>query len=586
MFKLFKRKKTKRGAELIALSYAFTFASVFILIFKFFYPYHIIIAIAVYFANWAIFLYGIYKTQGKNIRLLKHRKKMISITLLALVAVYLFYVLIPIRKIEFLGMSKKQLTEKVNEDFVNVKIYTEGLNNTMVKIEEIKKIFETDNLKKLNEEEKIKLVALWADYLDYQIALNKLVDDYKYFYQINYFTNKKTHAVAFLIGYASYVASYSNGIKLVDYTINNKLFETLLDDTYPEYGIPPKMYAKLKYNVLHANDVLRLNAGYAYYKFLNPVYEKMGLPKNQPDVFTGVENSYKATTAKLKNGSFVWFPTNAIDLFKERTYTVWFPIQKNIAKGLGHLRLTTRDENFITKKQISDMKELLEPGDILVERKNWYSSNVGIPGFWPHSALYIGNIDELKSYFNNEEINNYIISSGFKKADDIIKKTNKKFFDKYQDKSFDVIEALAPGVIIKPLAKSANADHVGVLRPKLSKLEKFKAILIAISHYEKKYDYHFDFITDSELVCSELIYKAYNQFLNLELTEHAGKPILSASDLVRKFDYELGADKQELDFVYYLKGDEEKQKAYLGSEEEFRKTWLFTKWDLLKDAVN
>ncbi len=36
----------------------------------------------------------------------------------------------------------------------------------------------------------------------------------------------------------------------------------------------------------------------------------------------------------------------------------------------------------------------MEPGDIIVARQNWYLSNIGLPGFWPHAELYVGTPEE------------------------------------------------------------------------------------------------------------------------------------------------------------------------------------------------
>lgn len=581
--KINKTAKRNKGKWLIGASYLMTLASVFILIFKFFYPYHIIIAIGIYFSSWVIFLFGLKKTTEKYIKWLSYHKKMVGFTVLALVVVYFVYILLPITKMEFLGMTKKELETKLEMDWQNMNLYVFQFEDLMTRVEENKEIFTINSLDELSEEQKNLAMDFWVDYLDYQIEMSKLVDDYKFFYQINYFTNRDLHAKAFLIGYTAFLTSYQNGIKLIGYTLDNPLFETLLNDEYSKYGISAGMYDKLKWNVLHVNDVVRLTAGYGNYKFLYSQYKKVGLVAENSDLFAYIEKAYKFSTQKLAKESIVWFPLNALSIFKEQSYKVWFPIQKGAANIMGNTRLTIRHENFITEKQILEMEKEIDPGDILLERRNWYTSNVGIPGFWPHAALYLGSPDKLNTYFDDLNTKKYINAQGFSDIGEYFRNLNNNFYDKYTSGSWEVIEAKAEGVILLPIKESAEADYVGVLRPKLSKLDKFKAISIAISHYGKNYDYHFDFITDSELVCTELVYKVYKSFLDMDLVSHAGKMILPGAEYAKKFDAEYGTSKQELDFVYFLEGKEDSAKAVVSDVNAFRQTWLRSKWSLSQE---
>lgn len=577
------KKGKNNGKLLIGISYAITLASVFILIFKFFYPYHIVVAICVYFANWVIFFIGLGKATEKYKKWFKHHKELIGFTLLALVVIYFIYVLLPIGKIEFLGMSKSELEVKIELDWQNMNLYIDQFEDLMAQVEENKEIFEITDVYELTEEQRIFGIQLWANFVDYQVALNKLVDDYKYFYQINYFTNRELHAKAYLIGYAAFLTSYQNGVKLIGYAAENELLETILDDEYREYGVPAGMYTKLKWNVLHVNDMVWLTAGYGNYKFLYPQYEKMGLTAENPALFAHIEDSYKFSTQKMAKESIVWLPLNAINIFKERTYNVWFPIQKGVANAMGNTRLTTRHENFITESQIEEMQEKMEPGDILLERRNWYTSNIGIPGFWPHAAIYLGDLDAMKASFDAPEIEEYINKKESANIDEFLKGLNSSFYEKYSDGDWEVIEAVAEGVVLQPIMESAKADYVGVLRPKISKLEKFRALEKAIGHYGKNYDYHFDFITDSELVCTELVYKAYKPFIDIDLVSHIGKMILPGVELVKKFDSEYGTTNQELDFVYFLDGKEETAKAMISGIDAFRQSWQRSKWDFAQE---
>jgi hypothetical protein len=578
-----KIKQSKLGFFLIAFSYVLTLISVFVFIFKWFFPYHINIAILVYFSNWVIFFIGNYYFEKNYWSLIKKYKKIILFTILAIVIIYAIYVFLPIGKVEFLGMTKADLTEKIDADYKLMEVYVDGLESTMDQITENSEMFEIVDFNELEKSQQDLLMQLWADYLDYQVGVNKLIDDYKYFYQISYLKNKELHSKAFLIGYGSFVASYTNGIKLINFTITNPLFETILDDFSLEYGINAGSYSRVKYNVLHLNDVLRLTAGYGNYRFLYPEFEKAGLVEADSEIFSRIENSYLFSASAIKDESFIWFPLNAINIFKQKTYTLWFPIQKNVAKQMGNTRLTIRHENFITIGQIDEMKKKMQSGDILLERRNWYTSNIGIPGFWPHAALYLGNYNEFINFFDDPAVLDYVQSKGFANIDLMLGEINSDFYEEYKQGEKEIIEAIAPGVVLTDLHYSAKADYVAVLRPKISKLDKFKAIILAAENYGKEYDYNFNFITDSKLVCSELIYKAYRNIIELQLISHVGKMMIPANNFAKKFDEEYNSSNSEFDFVYFLDGNEEFQIANVEDVESFRKTWTRAKWDIAQE---
>lgn len=574
--------ETRKGIYLIVLSYVIMVVSAFVLIFKLFYPRHVVVAVVVYLSNWVVFFIGVNKLNKRYLKKFKQYRKIFMFTVLVFVIVYVIYLLVPIGKVEFLGMEKSELRDRLDSDYTLMKVYINGLEGTMRKIDEKRAVFGATSLDDLSEDEIREILELWADYVDYQVALNKLVDDYKYFYQISYFLNRDMHARAFLIGYASFLASYDNGLRLIDYTFGNELFESLLDDFSADYGIAPGAYTELKNRVIHFDDVTRLTAGYGNYLFLYPEYEWLGLTESDAGVFEYIEGAYEFSTEKLIDESVVWFPVNGVETFRDKTYDVYFPVQKGVATQMGNTRVTSRHENFITKGQLDEMRGFMEPGDIMVQRRNWYTSNIGIPGFWPHAAIYLGTRTEFVNYFNTLEVNAYVVSNGFGSIEEMLE-DEVEFYDVYSGGSVDVIEAIGEGVVLQTLYDSALSDYVGVVRPRLDKLSKFKAMVKAISYYGRPYDYHFDFVTDSEIVCSELVYKAYRSYLNITLEQHAGRSMYTATNMIRKFDAEYDSDVSEFEFVYFLEGSEENGNAVVSDLETFRETATRVKWDVSQE---
>ena len=147
-----------------------------------------------------------------------------------------------------------------------------------------------------------------------------------------------------------------------------------------------------------------------------------------------------------------------------------------------------------------------------------------------------------------------------------------------------MIEAGATGVIFNSLEESLAADHVAVLRPRVSEARKEAAIARAFSHYGKPYDFDFDFSTTDKLVCTELIYRVYDEpirgeSIQFRLVQVLGRYTLPPQEVVDMFAQELALDMKreafglppvrQLDFVLFLDADPGSGTARPAGVEEF-----------------
>jgi hypothetical protein len=97
-----------------------------------------------------------------------------------------------------------------------------------------------------------------------------------------------------------------------------------------------------------------------------------------------------------------------------------------------------------------------------------------------------------------------------------------------------VLEALRDGVQIRSIASPCASDSVVVLRPQLGSQDVARGLLRGLSHEGKPYDFDFDFRRADRLVCTEVVYRAYDGIsgLHFPLVRRAGRPTLSGSDLI------------------------------------------------------
>ncbi len=123
------------------------------------------------------------------------------------------------------------------------------------------------------------------------------------------------------------------------------------------------------------------------------------------------------------------------------------------------------------------------------------------------------------------------------------------------------------------------------MRARLSQLEKARALEHALKYQGLPDDFDFDFMSDSTLVCTELVYKSYapaaeQKGLKIELVDVAGRRTLPANELVKLFDNQYGTPDQQLDFVTFYDAREKDGVVTESNLDAFRKTWQRVKWDI------
>jgi len=146
------------------------------------------------------------------------------------------------------------------------------------------------------------------------------------------------------------------------------------------------------------------------------------------------------------------------------------------------------------------IRGFLKPGDILVTRHRDALTNVFLPGYWPHAALYVGE----------------------------------------QEAGCNVIEAKKDGVRLRELDETLAVDSFVVLRADVEDAVLGEVVSRSMSHVGKLFDFAFDYRQADRLACTALVYRSWHGLAGMEfkLGEQSGRYCLPAEDLI---DQALGS---------------------------------------------
>ncbi len=167
-----------------------------------------------------------------------------------------------------------------------------------------------------------------------------------------------------------------------------------------------------------------------------------------------------------------------------------------------------------------ELDDMLQPGDVIVTRKEYAVTNYFLPGYWPHVALYLGDAEGLVRRAIHEHVD--------------VRPRWERLLAGPGEEARRVLEALKDGVRIRSVDSPFSSDAVAIVRPRLHHDDIAQALARGLSHEGKPYDFDFDFTRSDRLVCTEVVYRSYEGVgaTRFELTRRAGRLTLAAEDLL------------------------------------------------------
>jgi 1-acyl-sn-glycerol-3-phosphate acyltransferase len=325
---------------------------------------------------------------------------------------------------------------------------------------------------------------------------------------------------AFLLGFAAGLTTYEKCLKLIEAGEAAPLLRAKLNEPDLKFGLPAGFFEEiLEANTAWRNHRLLAHAGRFWRQHAASV-ASLGVDAD-PD-YAWLPAVIEARRAAVRQ--------TMRTLFLRRLHYNVAALWRSASDGLGSLlygceaffgaRLADmwnpgEHVHALGAAALGELRGALQPGDLLLVRAEAKVTAAILPGFWSHVAIYLDGPGALEALGVRRQPN-------AARCWDLIPKRDA------------TLEAVSSGVSLRTLQACARGDHALVLRPNLSVDGRRAALIEALGHLGKPYDFEFDFGTTSRIVCTELVYRSYHGrgALEFPLVRRLGRYTLTSDDIV------------------------------------------------------
>lgn len=254
-------------------------------------------------------------------------------------------------------------------------------------------------------DQEARLVDLWVRFVDTAFALDQVRRTYESYKGIDLSRHERVrHLQGFLLTYAAELSLFEAGDRVFTLLDRNANVVKLLDRPRPEHGLAGGSVAFVREELAGLTDASRVIAGASYLRSLGALYDVAAevdaagtgwLRREVEDLIARLEPDHAlALTARAT-------AHDAAPALRTARHLA-LPAQAGIAELMGDTRVARVGRDLVDEPMRQRLASQLQPGDILLARKNWYLSNIGLPGFWPHAVLYVGDDDTLRAAFDGD----------------------------------------------------------------------------------------------------------------------------------------------------------------------------------------
>jgi hypothetical protein len=312
----------------------------------------------------------------------------------------------------------------------------------------------------------------------------------------------------------------------------NKVVRRKLDEPDPIYGIPPRMYDCVQRSLVSIHNAWHLWQAARYYD----KHRERLVQAATDDGLQRVVEIIDRLRDRLRPSLWLFLRTRlrvrgrrtvrraCRDVLGRAVYS----LQQAVSERMAVISISPGHRPGLPSEIREELTGLLQPGDVLVVRKEFAATNYFLPGYWPHAALVVGTLDDLHTLgvIEQEHVRSRFPNPANSRSSDAAASTPSETL---------VLESMKDGVRIRSVDSPLASDSVIVLRPKLDRAHVACALAQAFLHEGKPYDFDFDFSCSHRMVCTEVVYRAYDGVAGVKfaLERHVGRYALAAGDLLR-----------------------------------------------------
>jgi uncharacterized protein YycO len=349
--------------------------------------------------------------------------------------------------------------------------------------------------------------SLWAVIADVLAELDRPGDPIGHESELRYF----------LPGYAAVCVLIRIDRVMLFEIANHSIIQRKLNEAFPEYRIPRKQYTQVFSSYVDQRNVFAIHDAMSFCR--RNRRELLALAADPHVGFIAQqlgELESSLNPSKLSHLKRAW--SYLSHKWRRRGVVSAENILSAVMESVGRTasEFVERRNKRVTESVLDSISVFLQPGDVIITRHAKALTNLFIPGFWPHAALYVGATEN-------------------------------------RDPEHCVLEARKDGVLLRPLQDTLSVDAFVVLRPNLDSESIGRAIERAFLHEGKMYNFDFDFFNSDRLVCTELVYRSYDGLddLRIPLNDRAGRKVLSAEDFL---DFALHSETFEPVAIFGVEG--------------------------------